>query len=180
VKEIEILNSGGIILYPTDTIWGLGCDATNEKAIEKILSLKGREQGKHLLILVSNIAMLGNYVETIPNKALELINSVKEPLTIIYPNAKNLPKILSSDDNTIGIRIPNHSYCQELIQCLGKPIISTSANKSGEPSPNGFKDISKKIKDGVDYIAEIEREKLSFKASSIYKVTLNEEVITIR
>lgn len=180
MKEIEILNSGGIILYPTDTIWGLGCDATNEKAIEKVLSLKDREQEKHLLILVSDISMLSNYIETIPNKALELMNEIKEPLTIIYPNTKNLPPILVSQDNTIGIRIPKHNYCQKLIKSFGKPIISTSANRSGEPSPKIFKDISNEIKNGVDYIVEIEHDKISLQASSIYKITINEEIIKIR
>lgn len=180
MKEIEILNNGGIILYPTDTIWGLGCDATQPLAIKRIIELKGRDQSKNLLLLISDIEMLKDYVEEIPQKALELIEEIKTPLTIIYPKAKNLPISLLSQDETIGIRIPNHEYCQKLLKEFGKPIISTSANISGESSPTCFKTISQKIKEGVDYISSEEQEKETHQASSIYKITSQGDIIKIR
>jgi len=179
LKEIEILNNGGIILYPTDTIWGLGCDATNIKAIEKIISLKGRDSSKNLIILVSDIEMLEKYIEFLPSQALSLLNEFKTPLTIIYPKSKNLPSLLSQDE-TIGIRIPKHKYCQELIRNFKKPIVSTSANISNQPSPKCFKEISMKIKNGVDFIAEVEQDKEYSQASSIFKITLDGETIKIR
>lgn len=179
MKEIEILNNGGIILYPTDTIWGLGCDATNIKAIEKIISLKGRDSSKNLIILVSDIEMLEKYIEFLPSQALSLLNEFKTPLTIIYPKSKNLPSLLSQDE-TIGIRIPKHKYCQELIRNFKKPIVSTSANISNQPSPKCFKEISMEIKNGVDFIAEVEQDKESSQASSIFKITLDGETIKIR
>ncbi len=179
MKEIEILNNGGIILYPTDTIWGLGCDATNIKAIEKIISLKGRDSSKNLIILVSDIEMLENYVEFLPPQALTLLNKYETPLTIIYPKSKNLPSILSQDQS-IGIRIPKHTYCKELIRNLKRPIVSTSANISKEPSPKSFKEIRIEIKNGVDFIAEVQQDKESSQASSIFKITLEGETIQIR
>ncbi|MFA6806082.1 MAG: L-threonylcarbamoyladenylate synthase [Bacteroidales bacterium] len=180
MQEIDILNKGGIILYPTDTIWGLGSDPTQPLSIKRIIELKGRDNTKNLLILVSDIQMLRNYVEEIPNKALELIRDYLSPLTIIYPKAKNLPIDLLSQDQSIGIRIPNHAYCQKLLREFGKPIISTSANLSNHPSPISFNTISQTIKQGVDFIADIERDKISNQASSIYKIISNTEIIKIR
>lgn len=179
MKEIEVLNNGGIILYPTDTIWGLGCDATNKKAIERIISIKGRENSKSLIILVSDFEMLKTYVEHIPNQALELINSIKTPLTIIYPKSKNLPNLLSQD-GTIAIRIPQHDYCQKLISSFGKPIVSTSANLTNQPSPKSFGEVSSIIKEEVDFIAEVEQEKESSIASTIYKILAEGEIVKIR
>ncbi|MBP1630848.1 MAG: Sua5/YciO/YrdC/YwlC family protein [Bacteroidetes bacterium] len=181
MKEIEILNNGGIILYPTDTIWGLGCDATQPLAIKKIIELKGRDESKNLLILVKDIEMLLNYVENIPKEALGLIENTPTPLTIIYPKAKNLPIEYLSQSQSIGIRIPKHSYCQALLSKFGKPIVSTSANISGEPSPIDFYSISQKIKNGVDYISEIEKDKISNNlGSSIVLIKDTGEIIKIR
>ncbi|MFA7082627.1 MAG: L-threonylcarbamoyladenylate synthase [Bacteroidales bacterium] len=180
MQEIEILNKGGIILYPTDTIWGLGCDATQPLAIKRIIELKGRDNSKNLLLLVSDIDMLRDYIENIPDQALDLMKEYQSPLTIIYPKSKNLPINLLSQDESIGIRIPNHAYCQKLIKGFGKPIISTSANLSNEPSPISFQTISKAIKEGVDFISSIERDKTSTQASSIYKITIEGELIKIR
>ncbi len=157
----------------------MGCDATNKEAVEKIISIKGREANKSLIILVSDIKMLENYVEFIPKQALNLINNTKTPLTIIYPKSKHLPSILSQD-GTIAIRIPKHDYCQKLIQCFGKPIVSTSANISNQPSPKSFKEISEEIKNKVDFIAEIEQEKENSTPSCIYKITINNDIIKIR
>lgn len=180
MKEIEVLNKGGIILYPTDTIWGLGCDATQPLSVKRIIELKGRDNSKNLLLLVSDIKMLRNYVEEIPQKAIELMEEIQTPLTIIYPKAKNLPINLLSQDETIGIRIPNNKYCQKLLKELGKPIVSTSANLSKEPPPSCFETINQQIKDGVDYISTQERDIISNQASSIYKITSESEVIKIR
>jgi len=180
MQEIEILKKGGIILYPTDTIWGLGSDATQPLSIKRIIGLKGRDNTKNLLILVSDIEMLRNYVEEIPNNALELIQNTTSPLTIIYPKAKNLPIELLSQDESIGIRIPNHNYCQKLLREFGKPIISTSANLSSHPSPISFNEISQKIKQEVDFIADLERDIISNQVSSIYKLISSTEIIKIR
>lgn len=180
MQEIEILNKGGIILYPTDTIWGLGCDATQPLAIKRIIELKGRDNSKNLLLLVSDLDMLRDYVEEIPQEALDLMDKHNTPITIIYPKSKNLPINLLSQDDSIGIRIPNHKYCQSLLKEFGKPIISTSANLSNEPSPISFQTISQTIKQGVDFISSIEQDKTSTQASSIYKITLEGELIKIR
>ncbi len=154
MKEVEILEKGGIILYPTDTIWGLGCEATQPLAIKRIIELKGRDETKNLLLLVKDIEMLSQYVEYIPDPALELIQTTENPLTIIYPKAKNLPIEFLSNNKSIGIRIANHPYCNELISKLNKPLVSTSANISGNPSPKNFESIDIRIKQGVDYIAD--------------------------
>ncbi len=180
MQEIEILNKGGIILYPTDTIWGLGCDATQPLAIKRIIELKGRDNSKNLLLLVSDLDMLRDYVEEIPQEALNLMDKHNTPITIIYPKSKNLPINLLSQDDSIGIRIPNHKYCQSLLKEFGKPIISTSANLSNEPSPISFQTISQTIKQGVDFISSIEQDKTSTQASSIYKITIEGELIKIR
>lgn len=174
MKEIEFLNKGGVILYPTDTIWGLGCDATNPQAVERLVSIKGREKGKSLLILVEDEKMLRNYVEQIPEKALELLHSAGQPTTIIYPKARNLPLDLLSHNGSIGIRIPEHTYCRNLLAQFGKPIVSTSANFGGMPSPENFSQIDKRLLDMVDFVAEYEREDTKkHTASSIFLIDEN-------
>lgn len=180
MQEVEILKNGGIILYPTDTIWGLGCDATQPLAIKRIIEIKGRASSKNLIILVSDFEMLKNYVEEIPLQAIKLMQEIQTPLTIIYPKAKNLPINMLSQDDSIGIRIPNHQYCQRLLKELNKPIISTSANLSNEASPTCFQSINDKIKQEVDFIANIEHNKITNQASSIYKITNEGELIKIR
>lgn len=180
-KEIKILEQGGIILYPTDTIWGLGCDATNPSAILKIDALKGRSEEKHLLVLVDGMEMLHNYVEQVPKKATELIKETAEPLTIIYSGAKNLPKELIGTEKTIGIRIPRFPWLQNLIKQFGKPIVSTSANFSGEPSPKTFSEISEQLKQAVDYVSSQGREILANKhASKIIKINKEGEITVLR
>lgn len=170
-KALEILKSGGLILYPTDTIWGIGCDATNPEAVEKIYKLKGRSKDKSLIILLENENRLSSYVNDIPEVAYELIEFSENPLTIIYSKAKNLAPNLLADDGTIGIRIVRHPFCEHLIQRFRKPIVSTSANISGEPSAKNFREISDEIKAGVDYIVQFEQEDLTPKqASTIMKL----------
>lgn len=149
---LDVLKNGGIILYPTDTIWGLGCDATNSSAVQKIFAIKSREENKSLLILVNNTEMLVRYVTEIPATASEIIDVSDTPLTIIYPEGKNLGEGVCAADGSVGIRICNDEFCNELITRFRKPIVSTSANFSGKPSPLHFGEIDKEITGNVDYV----------------------------
>lgn len=170
-NALETLRSGGIILYPTDTIWGVGCDATNPEAVEKVYALKGRSKDKSLIILLENDNRLASYVNEIPDVAYQLIELSEKPLTIVYSKAKNLAPNLIAEDGTIGIRIVKHHFCVQLIQRFKKPIVSTSANLSGAPSPRNFNDISDEIKAGVDYVVQFGQDDLTPKqASTIMKL----------
>ena len=151
-RSLEVLSEGGVILYPTDTIWGLGCDATNEEAVTKLYHLKGREETRSMLILLENQNFISQYIKEVPEVAWELIESSDRPLTIVYPGAKNLASNLIGADGSIGIRIVNDLFCAELIKRYRKPLVSTSANISGMPSPSGFGDISDSLKQSVEYI----------------------------
>jgi L-threonylcarbamoyladenylate synthase len=148
------LRQGGIILYPTDTIWGLGCDATNPSAVEKIFRIKSRITNKSLLVLVSGAQMLERYVREIPEIGFELINVSESPLTIIYAAGKNLATGVCSEDGSVGIRICNDEFCRELISRFRKPIVSTSANFSGKPSPENFSEIEQPVIDAVDFVVK--------------------------
>jgi len=165
-KAIEVLNSGGIILYPTDTIWGIGCDATNEAAVEKIFKLKGRDAGKSLIVLLDTENKLESYINEVPAIAYDLIEYAENPLTIIYSGAKNLAKNVIHADGSLGIRIVKHQFCQQLIQKFRKPIVSTSANISGENSPTNFDEIAEEIVQGVDYVVNLEQDDTSIKRPS--------------
>jgi len=165
-KTLEVLKSGGIILYPTDSVWGLGCDATNEEAVEKIFALKNRADSRSLIILIDTENKLQSYVSEIPDVAYDLIEYTEKPLTIIYDGGKNLAKNLINQDGSVAIRIPKHDFCQQLIQRFRKPIVSTSANISGEPTPLNFLQISEKIINGVDYVVDLEKENTEEKQSS--------------
>ncbi|MCA5003911.1 L-threonylcarbamoyladenylate synthase [Sphingobacterium bovistauri] len=160
-QALETLKNGGIILYPTDTIWGIGCDATNAEAVEKVFALKGRDKNKSMLILLHNDNQLASYVREIPEVAYELIESTDRPMTIIYSGAKNLAENAIAEDGTIGIRVVNHVFCQQLLQRFRKPIISTSANISGQTSASNFDEISEEIKQAVDYIVKFGQQDLS-------------------
>lgn len=153
-QALETLKNGGLILYPTDTIWGIGCDATNPDAVEKVFALKGRDLSKSMLVLLHNENQLASYVREIPEVAYELIDTFDRPLTIIYSGAKNLAPNAIAQDGTIGIRIVDHPFCQQLLQRFKKPIISTSANISGHPSATTFDQIDDLIKENVDYIVK--------------------------
>ncbi len=178
-KSIEVLESGKLLLYPTDTVWGLGCDATNVQAVKDVYALKNRVESKSLVILVASLEMLNEYIQDIPKEALKLLNSLEKATTIIYNHKQGLATNMIAADNTIAVRIPNHEFCRQLIQDFGKPIVSTSANKSGESTPKSFSEISKAIIDGVDYIVDLEREKVSLKSSTILKL-VGDEVVIIR
>lgn len=179
-KACEVLKNGGIILYPTDTIWGIGCDATNELAVKRIYELKHREDNKAMLVLLDDVGKLASYVE-VPDVAYELLEVNDKPMTIIYPNAKNLAKNLIAQDRTIGIRITSEAFTKALLYRFRKPIVSTSANISGEPSPKCFAEISDAVKSAVDYVVDFRQEETSNPApSSIIKLGVGGEIQTIR
>jgi len=180
-ESVKVLKNGGIILYPTDTIWGLGCDPTNEDAISAIYNIKQRDKSKCMLVLVDSIDMLEKYVDFVPKIAQSLIEVADKPLTIIYPKAKNLSKSILAPDGSIGIRIPKNDFCLQLIKEFGKPLISTSANKAGKKPPFGYFDIDNEIKISVDYIVPLHLEELSIaKSSEIIRLDKNGNITVIR
>jgi len=170
-KTIEVLRSGGVILYPTDTVWGIGCDATNKEAVKRIFEIKKRVDTKAMLVLIDNPAKLQAYVEEIPDMAWDLIELTEKPLTIIYPGAKNLAENLIADDKTVGIRVTGEEFSRKLCSQFRKPIVSTSANISGKPTPANFSQISESIKNAVDYVVNYRQNDISQpKPSSIIKL----------
>lgn len=179
LNSLKVLEKKELLLYPTDTVWGIGCDATNEEAVNKIYELKQREESKSLVILVADVKMLQEYIAEIPQKALDILNSSEKPTTIIYTNPNGLAKNTIASDNTIAIRIPSHAFCKSLVSSFKKPIVSTSANVSGNPTPKSFSEIETAILEGVDYVVNLEREKITEKSSTILKLD-GEEVIVIR
>lgn len=180
-KACEILRKGGIILYPTDTIWGIGCDATNEAAVRRIYDLKQRDDSKSMLVLLDNPAKLQTYVKDVPDIAWDLIELTYKPLTIIYDDAKNLAPSLVAADGSIGIRITSEPFSMELCRQFRKPIVSTSANISGEPAPAAFSGISKAIRSGVDYIVSYrQKEPGGAKPSGIVKLSKDGSIHVIR
>jgi len=180
-KALAILKSGGLVLYPTDTIWGIGCDATNPEAVKKIYQLKQREESKSMLVLVDNADRILRHVRNVPDVAWQLIDVNDKPMTIIYPGACNLAQNLINHDGTIGIRIVQDEFCQKLISRLNKPLVSTSANISGQPAPAIFDEISDEIKKGVDYIVNWRQDETSeAQPSSIIKVSIRDEIEIIR
>jgi len=181
VKAVEVLRSGGIILYPTDTIWGIGCDATNAAAVSRIYEIKKRQDTKSMLVLMENPNLLNSYISEVPEIAWELIEVADTPLTIIYPGAKNLAANLLANDGSIGIRITNEAFTQQLIQRFRKPVVSTSANISGEISPRNFAEISEEIKKSVDFIVNFRQDDLTrSNPSGIIKLGVGGQVEVIR
>jgi L-threonylcarbamoyladenylate synthase len=180
-NAVEVMKKGGIILYPSDTIWGIGCDALNRKAITRICNLKQRIEKKNLIILVNSLDEVAKYVRKVPDVVFDLNRSVNRPLTIVYPDAVNLPENLIAEDGTIGIRVVKNQICEEMIRQLGRPIVSTSANISGAPAPLTFAMISNHIQHGVDYIVNTRQEQVTeMKPSTIIKVDSNNEFQIIR
>jgi L-threonylcarbamoyladenylate synthase len=170
-KSVEMIKSGKVILYPTDTIWGIGCDATNAKAIQRIFNLKGRTQGKSMIVLLDAEDKLEKYVKQVPLIAFDLIKNSASPITIVYSGAYNLAKNLIAEDGTIAIRIVRDEYCREIISKSGKPLVSTSANISGSPSPGTFMEIDEEVKKKVDYVAVSFRDRAGrTKPSTIIKL----------
>jgi len=180
-SAITILKQGGLLLYPTDTIWGIGCDATNFEAVEKIYNLKKREDSKSLICLVNDFKMLERYIEDVPENAIDILKYATQPTTIIYDRPLHIAENLISGDNSLAIRIiRNTSFVNELIQKFKKPIVSTSANISGKPAPKSFKEISQEVLKGVDYVVNLPNVKSSSKPSTIIKLSNDGKVKVIR
>lgn len=205
-KALETLRAGGVILYPTDTVWGIGCDATNPEAVSRIYQIKRREDSKSLILLASDMDMIARYVKEIPEMAVQLVEVNDKPMTIIYPGAVtglrptptspetdggvvNFPKPdrnalafnTVAEDGTVGIRIPMMDFCQQLVYKLGRPLVSTSANVSGEPTPKRYADISDEVRSAVDHIVDPSLEHGSTgQSSSIIKVGLDYSIEIIR
>ena len=195
-KALEVLRAGGIILYPTDTVWGIGCDATDPSAVARVYEIKRRADSKSLVLLASDMDMICRYVKEVPEMAVQLVEVNDKPMTIIYPDAiagpkpsDTLPKAdrrclafnTVAEDGTVGIRIPMMEFCQQLVAKLGRPLVSTSANISGEPTPKKFAEISEEIRSAVDYIVDPALERgATGQSSSIIKVGLDYSIEIIR
>ena len=183
-EALRVVREGGTVLYPTDTVWGLGCDATNAAAVARIFEIKQRSDSKSLVLLASDLDMVAKYVKEIPSIAVDLVEVNDAPMTIIYPGAIcsetgdkwHLAASCVAADGTVGIRIPLAPWCQQLVFKLGRPLVSTSANISGEPTPQRFSDIPQEIKDAVDFVVPPSVDT----ASQILKVGLRGEIEIIR
>lgn len=180
-KACDVMYKGGVILYPTDTVWGIGCDATNEEAVKRVFEIKRRADSKAMLILVDSTAKVDFYVSEVPNVAWDLIEMTTKPLTIIYDGARNLAPNLIAEDGSVGIRVTSEEFSKQLCFRFKKAIVSTSANISGEPAPAVFSEISEEIKNAVDYIVDYRRDETgSAKPSSIIKLGKGGTVKVIR
>lgn len=180
-KCVELLRAGKVIIYPTDTVWGIGCDATNADAVKKIYGIKQRAESKSMLVLLDDFSNLPRYVKQIPAIASVLVLSTNRPTTFIYPTAQNFAPNLIPEDGSIAIRIVRSCFCQKLISELGHPIVSTSANISGMPSPTTFSDIAGEILDSVDYVVpEKYSDSTDFKPSRIIKFTDDDNFCIVR
>lgn len=170
-NSLKTLKSGGTLLYPTDTVWGLGCDATNVEAVQKIYALKQREESKALICLVSDVVMLERIFREIPDAAYDIIDHTDKPTTIIYDKPSGIAKNLIGEDNSLAVRVVKDEFCRQLIKKLNRPIVSTSANISGSPTPKSFKEINNEILSGVDYVVNLHREKICSQPSTIIKLS---------
>lgn len=179
-SSLQALKKGGILIYPTDTIWGIGCDATSEDAVARIYEIKKRTESKSLVTLVSGWQMLEEYVPVIPGGVSEFVNKAHKPTTVIYSNPQGIASNAISSDNTVAIRVPQNEFCINLIRAFGKPIISTSANYSGSPSPTCFSDIDEGLLAEADYIVNLSRHEIQRSASQIIKIDQDGQIIYIR
>ncbi len=179
-KIIETLKAGGTLLYPTDTIWGIGCDATNIEAINKIFEIKKREKNKSMIILVESSKRLEDLVD-VPEMAWDIMDLSEKPVTLIYDNPKGLPQELLAEDGSIGIRLVDDLFLKKIISKLNKPLVSTSANFSGQKSPMKFSDISREIIKAVDFVAEENHDKVSeYSGSSVIRIWSDGRIKVIR
>lgn len=176
----EIIKNGGIILYPTDTVWGIGCDATNEEAIAKIYALKLRNDSKSMIVLMNGEKMMYNVFKEIPDVAWEIWDLSEKPTTLILDNPRNVAKNIIADDKTLGVRIIKEPFCFKLLERMKRPLVSTSANISGMFAPKTFKEISPDIIKGVDYVVNLHHEKVCKNPSTIIKLSLDNQVKIIR
>ena len=179
-NAFEIIKNGGIILYPTDTVWGIGCDATNPEAVTKIYALKKRAETQSMIVLMNGDRMLHNVFKEIPEVAWQIMECADKPTTLILDNARNVAPNLISADKSLGIRVVNDPFCFKLLERMKKPLVSTSANISGQPSPKSFKEISPEIIKGVDYVVNLHHEKIAGNPSTIIKLTNDLQVKVIR
>ena len=179
-NAFEIIQNGGIILYPTDTVWGIGCDATNAEAIAKIYALKQREESKSMICLMNGEKMMYNVFKDIPAVAWEILDLSEKPTTLILDNPRNVAPNIIAEDKTLGIRIVKEPFCFKLMERMKKPLVSTSANISGMFAPKSFKEISPEIIKGVDYVVNLHHEKICDKPSTIIKLSLDNQVKIIR
>jgi L-threonylcarbamoyladenylate synthase len=184
-EAVGVLRSGGVILYPTDTVWGIGCDATDPKAVARVFAIKRRSDSKSLVLLAANLDMVARYVKAVPNIAIDLVEVNDKPMTLIYPGAicgaYGLAENAVAEDGSVGMRIPLPGFWRDLVARLGRPLVSTSANISGEPTPRHFAEISPEIRDAVDYAVPAPLERGSTgSASQIIKVGLGGEVEILR
>ena len=179
-NTLETLKKGGIIVYPTDTVWGIGCDATRPGAIERIFKLKQRSESKSLVCLVSDLNMLEQFVEKVPKAAYDIMKFSEGPVTIVYDNPIRVAEEVIADDNTLAIRVVEDDFCRFLLRKLKRPIISTSANISGQKTPQNFQEINPDILGGVDYVVNLHRDRKAKKPSTIIKLTQDGKVTVIR
>ena len=179
-KTLAVLKRGGLIIYPTDTVWGIGCDSSNPEAIDKIYKLKQREDSKSMICLVHDFKMLNQFVEEIPEVAYDILKYADKPTTIIYDDPIRVSQNIIAPDNSLAIRVVNDTFAKTLVRKFRRPIISTSANVSGQKTPMTFKQISPEILEGVDYVVDFERNKKSHSPSAIIKLTMDGQVKIIR
>lgn len=179
-NAFEVIKNGGIILYPTDTVWGIGCDASNPEAVKKIYALKQREETKSMIVLMNSDRMMHNVFSQIPEVAWQIMDLSEKPTTLILDNPRNVAANLIAEDKTLGVRLVTEPFCYKLMERMKKPLVSTSANISGMPTPNSFKQISQLILDGVDYIVNLHHEKIAAKPSTIIKLGNDLQVKVIR
>ena len=179
-NAFEVIQNGGIILYPTDTVWGIGCDATNLDAIKKIYALKQREESKSMIVLMNGEKMMYNVFKDIPEVAWQILDLSEKPTTLILDNPRNVAENIIANDRTLGVRIVKEPFCFKLMERMKKPLVSTSANISGMFTPKSFKEISPEIINGVDYVVNLHHEKICDKPSTIIKLSLDNQVKIIR
>ncbi|WP_432221735.1 L-threonylcarbamoyladenylate synthase [Flavobacterium sp. TMP13] len=179
-KAYEVIKEGGIILYPTDTVWGIGCDATNPEAVAKIYKLKQRAETQSMIVLMNGEKMMYNVFKNIPEVAWQILDLSERPTTLILDEPRNVAKNIIAVDNSLGIRIVKDPFCFKLLERMKKPLVSTSANISGQPTPIAYKDISPEIIKGVDYVVQLNQDKLAGKPSTIIKLTNDAQVKVIR
>ena len=180
LNAYEVIKEGGIILYPTDTVWGIGCDATNPEAVAKIYKLKQRAETQSMICLMNGEKMIYNVFNEIPEVAWQIMDFSENPTTLILDKPRNVAKNLIAPDNTLGIRVVKEPFCFKLMERMKKPLVSTSANISGQPTPKSFKEISPEIIKGVDYVVNLQRDKIGGKPSTIIKLTNDSQVKVIR
>ena len=179
-NAFEVIKNGGIILYPTDTVWGIGCDASNPEAVKKIYDLKMRSEAKSMIVLMNSDRMMYNVFKEVPETAWQILDLSEKPTTLVLDNPKNVAPSLIAPDNTLGVRLVKEPFCYKLMERMKKPLVSTSANISGQPTPTSYKEIDHHILDGVDYIVNLHREKTAASPSAIIKLGNDMTVKVIR